>query len=159
MNSSQGKKAVDSGSNFKQVIEKSMENHGFYKIQYKHYCIDPLSYTKVLVLKHPYVNAHGKWSTSGYTLKVSETEQYRINCMYQDVSGTAIQKVNFVLDSMQDMCDNIFVYSGKAFDDDIVSRINEKAQTINRNISVMSCGEFLTWLNDRFLRGHYVYSK
>jgi hypothetical protein len=147
---SQGKQAVLNGAGFKKTVLAGLQNRGFELVPYNEFLNHPEYFNHNIVIKNrPYTNAFNKRSTTGFILKPVIGCEFRVECIWQQVPGTANHKVAFKMDSYPEE-NVIIVYDGGIFDKDTVDGMKTLAHNKQNNIRIMSHTEFLTWINETF---------
>lgn len=150
--SSQGKQAVVNGAGFKKALLATLQNRGFEVVPYKEFFEHPEWFLgkNVVLTGKPYINSYNKVSRTGYVIKPVGHPEYRVEGIWQQVSGTANHKVSFKMDSYPEN-DVVMVYGGGVFDSDTISGMRQLAANRSKNnIIVMSHDDYVTWVNNTF---------
>ena len=159
----QGGQAKKTGNVLEQLVISTLSAHGFPVIKYSDYLKTPEKYDEELLLRHvPYKTLYGGQGYTEFLLKSQKFElEIRIECKWQQIAGSVDEKLPHVyLSAIEAVTENdvIILIDGDGFRDGAIPWIRHIAEQRKyipkdkqeKNISIMSSTEFLTWCNNKF---------
>lgn len=159
----QGALANKSGSVLENLVQGTLQVHGFEVVKYRDYIKKPGEYGKELLLKNaPFKTLYGG---NGNTEFLLLSEKYgleiRIECKWQQSAGSVDEKFpHLYLSAVEAIPENdvILLVDGNGFREVAVKWLRETAEKrkyipqelSDKSIQVMNSTDFLTWANMTF---------
>jgi hypothetical protein len=149
----QGKKATNTGQGLEKFVEQSIKRKfpSVRVIQYSKFAsLQKLSSPQYLVTGFPYANIYGgKSKTEFVMVLVNENKTMRIECKWQQVSGSVDEKFPYMLENMK-LCKEdlvILIVDGGGARPTAVKWLRDQANK-TKHVRVMNMAEFTVFMNN-----------
>lgn len=144
--------AYHNGKEYRDDLIAKVRHRGYKIVSHDEVIKDELKFKnkKLFIKGKTFQRAFGENGHSGYVLRKSTNDEFRILPIFQQTSGTTYTKLVEQLQANYDETNLIVVYDGDHFTTSLVKGIKQFAKTIdNKNVQIMSKNGFISWLTDK----------